>query len=96
MTQKAATKSDRSNGKDKTAAAVQERATQTVENGVEAAQDGMTEAADQAKQITEQANAEIRKLTEKGTEFVRQNPGAAVAGAVGAGLLLGLALRSRD
>ena len=96
MTQKAATKNDHSNDKSKSAAAVKERAAQTVEKSVEAAQDSMSQAADQAKQVTEQANAEISKLTEKGTDFVRQNPGAAVVGAVGVGLLLGLALRSRD
>ncbi|MGP6087405.1 hypothetical protein [Antarctobacter jejuensis] len=36
--------------------------------------------------------AEAERLTGHSVKFVRDNPGLAVAGAVGAGLLLGLAL----
>lgn len=83
-------------GANKKAAAIKDRATKTLEKGVEAAQDTYEQAAFQAELATEQAGEELRKLTASGTKFVRDNPGTAVVGAVGLGILVGLALRGRD
>ncbi len=89
MTHDAAIEEGLSNGKDKSAAAIKGRATEALEHGLETAQETVGQA-------TKQATEELRKLTETGSKFVRENPGAAVAGAVGVGILLGLALRGRD
>lgn len=89
MTQNAAIEEGLSNGQDNSAAAMKERASKAIEDGIETAQET-------AQQVTQQASDEIRKLTETGTKFVRENPGAAIAGAVGVGVLVGLALRNRD
>jgi len=96
MTQNAAIDEGLSNGKDNSASAMKERAAEKLEKGVEAAQETVAQATEQAKLATDQASEEIRKMAETGTKFVRKNPGAAVAGAVGVGILLGLALRGRD
>ncbi|SFS21232.1 hypothetical protein [Yoonia litorea] len=82
------------NGKDKDG--VKERVQETVEKGVEAVKGSAAAAQDTVGQATEQAGEELRKLTDAGTKFVRENPGAAIAGAVGVGILLGIALRNRD
>lgn len=76
------------NGKDSTASALKDRAMEKIEHGMETTQETF-------EQLTEQASEELRKLTETGTKFVRENPGTAVAGAVGLGILVGLALRGR-
>ncbi|MDC0656639.1 hypothetical protein N6L27_01350 [Leisingera sp. SS27] len=63
-------------------------------------------AKDQAQEAVEQAQehlqagisygkGEIDRLTSQSRDFIRKNPGLAVAGALGAGVLLGLALRRR-
>ena len=105
MTQSAAIKEGLKNGKDEAGVMtdVKKRASDTLEKGVEVAQETATQASeqakvavDQAKVAVDQAGEEIRKLAETGTQFVRENPGAAVAGAVGVGILVGLALRGRD
>ncbi|MEL7211341.1 MAG: hypothetical protein AAGK92_01690 [Pseudomonadota bacterium] len=70
-------------------APLKDRATDAVEQSIETAQKTVSKA-------TEQATDEIHKLTEAGTKFVRDNPGAAIAGALGVGILVGLALRGRD
>jgi ElaB/YqjD/DUF883 family membrane-anchored ribosome-binding protein len=69
--------------------AVAERAAKTLESGIETAQD-------QIANVTDQASEEFRKFSETGTKFVRENPGVSMAGALGVGILLGLALRGRD
>ena len=89
MTQDAATQDSPSNGKDTSAAALKERAVDAVEHGLDVGKETF-------EQATEQATQEIRKLTETSSKFVRENPGAAVAGALGVGILVGLALRGRD
>lgn len=96
MTQNAAIKEGLSNGDDTPVSAMKERAAETLEKSVDVAQETVAQATEQAKLVTEQANEEIRKMAETGTKFVRENPGAAVAGAIGVGILVGLALRGRD
>lgn len=76
------------NGKDRSAAAIKDDVTERVEETLNAAQDNVMQAADQ---VTE----EFHKISESSKQFVRENPGAAVAGALGVGVLLGLALRGR-
>ena len=56
----------------------------------------VTATQEKASQVAAQASDEFRKMSDASMKFVRENPGAAVAGAVGVGLLLGLALRGRD
>ncbi|MEY1556372.1 hypothetical protein AB3Y40_12135 [Yoonia sp. R2331] len=77
------------NGKSDSAAAFAAQANEAVEKGVAAAHDTAT-------QVAEHASDELRKVTDASTKFVRENPGTAIAGAVGIGVLLGLALRGRD
>ncbi len=96
MTQSAAIEKGLANSHDKSAATMKDRAAEVVGKGVETVQDAATEASLQAQIAAERANDEIRKLADTGTKFVRENPGAAVVGAVGLGILLGLALRGRD
>ncbi|MDA8585059.1 hypothetical protein N9L47_02205 [Rhodobacteraceae bacterium] len=59
-----------------------------VEESLESVQETLDRASLQARQ-------EIRKVSEQTTSFVRENPGVAVAGAVGIGVLIGLAMRQR-
>lgn len=46
---------------------------------------------DTAKQVSEA----VDRHTKDGVRFVRENPGMAIAGAVGAGIVLGLLLRGK-
>ena len=78
MTQSTADHQDLSNGKDTSTSAIKDRASKTLEKGVET-----------ARETTAQ-------LTESGSRFVRENPGLAVAGAIGVGVLIGLMVRNRD
>jgi len=71
MTQSTADHQDLSNGKDTSTSAIKDRASKTLEKGVETA----------------------RETT---AHFVRENPGLAVAGAIGVGVLIGLMVRNRD
>ena len=96
MAQSAAIEEGLKNGSKKSSPAMKERATDAVEKSVEVAKDTAAQASEQAQLAAERANDEFRKLTETGTQFVRENPGAAVAGALGVGILVGLALRGRD
>jgi len=96
MTQSAAIEKGLSHDEGKTSAGMKDRAADAIEKGKATAQDASTEASLQAQIAAERANDEMRKLSETGTNFVRENPGAAVVGAVGVGILLGLALRGRD
>lgn len=92
MTQTAAIKEGlretKKSPKAKAKAAV-DQAAETIEKSVDHAQDVVSE-------MTHQANDELRKMTDSGAKFVRENPGTAIAGALGVGVLLGLALRGRD
>ena len=77
-----------SNGKDTSASAIKERAVEALDQGIETAKHKINEASAQAK-------TELTKMSDKGTTFVRENPSAAIAGAVGFGLFLGLVMRGR-
>lgn len=96
MAQSAAIEKGLKNGSEKSTPAMKERATEAVEKGVDVAKETAAQASAQAQLAAERANDEFRKLTDTGTQFVRENPGAAVAGALGVGILVGLALRGRD
>lgn len=92
-----ATKTARSAAKagSATIESLKDKATKSLEKGVETAQDTAAELGNQAAEVAEQAKAEVRKQGEAGARFVRENPGMAVAGALGVGFLLGLTLRGR-
>lgn len=45
--------------------------------------------------LSAEVSKSVRSTTEQGTTFVRENPGMALAGAVGVGVLVGFALRGR-
>jgi ElaB/YqjD/DUF883 family membrane-anchored ribosome-binding protein len=96
LTPSASIKKGLEDGQGDAATAIKERAAKTVEKGVEAAQDTFEQVAFQAELATEQAGEEFRKVAESGTKFVRENPGTAIVGALGVGILVGLALRGRD
>ncbi|WP_424966794.1 hypothetical protein [Dinoroseobacter sp. S375] len=47
-------------------------------------------------ELSTEVSRAVTSATEEGTRFVREHPGAALAGAVGLGVLVGLALRPRS
>ena len=53
----------------------------------------------EAQEAAEAARREIgeaaKRTSDEGTRFVRENPGLALAGALGVGILIGLAVRGR-
>ncbi|KIC30601.1 hypothetical protein [Leisingera sp. ANG-M6] len=60
------------------------------------------QAAETVQQAQEQIGAglqyssgELQRVASQGRAFVKENPGLAIAGALGAGVLLGLAMHSR-
>lgn len=61
----------------------------------ESLDEGMARARETFDTLSEDTGAEMRRLTGAARSFVRDNPGTALVGAVGVGVLLGLALRSR-
>ncbi|WP_371225281.1 hypothetical protein [Roseovarius sp. 2305UL8-3] len=73
---------------DTTKDAIAERVKAQVEEGVAQTQDAL-------EQVASQTADELRKVSDQSSKFVRENPGIAVAGAVGIGVLIGLALRGR-
>lgn len=89
MTENATVETGHRKGKDTTVQALKNGVTESIEDTVGAAQET-------AKQVADQATDEFRKMSESGTKFVRDNPGVAVAGALGVGILVGLVLRGRD
>jgi len=56
---------------------------------------GAQGAQDAAAAAGQQVGDTISSGTQEGVRFVRENPGVAMAGAVGLGVLIGLALRGR-
>lgn len=89
MTHSAASDTSQPNGKDKSTKGLPSEMAGRIEDTVEATQETVMQAANEA-------SAEIRKMADSGTKFVRDNPGVAIASAVGVGILMGLALRGRD
>ncbi|MEW2913631.1 hypothetical protein [Leisingera sp. JC11] len=71
-------------GADRLADRAKEQAAQTVQK----AQENLEAGIDYSK-------GEIERLASQSQDFIKKNPGLAVAGALGAGILLGLALRKR-
>jgi len=73
--------------------------TKTRKNGADSvkakAEETVAQTKEALEEVTAQAGEELRNATDQGAKFVRDNPGLALAGAVGVGLLLGLSLRNR-
>jgi len=65
------------------------------ENAKTSVEETLEKANETLDQVSTKAKSEIRKASEQSTEFVRENPGVAVVGAIGIGILVGLALRQR-
>lgn len=57
--------------------------------------EGLTQSQDVLQDVATQATDEMRKVSDESARFVRENPGIAVAGAVGVGVLIGMALRAK-
>ena len=69
----------------------------TAEPGIaERAREEISRRAEEARAVAADAQAQARDAVARGSEetarFVRENPGAALAGALGLGVLIGLAL----
>lgn len=88
MASKSTTQKSKSNGAD-FAAQMTERATEAVKDNAEHVQAAASEAA-------KRATKEAETLVKSGASFVQKNPGVALAGAVGIGVILGLALNRRS
>lgn len=58
-------------------------------------EDGMTQTQEALEKAATQTADELRKVSDQSAKFVRDNPAIAVAGAVGLGVVIGLALRGR-
>jgi len=92
MTQKTAKKVSEETPQAEMAAKIDELAKEArsaLEDGVVATQDSLKTARDAAQK-------QLAQTSEKGVAFVRENPGLALVGALGVGVLLGLALRKTD
>ncbi|OBY27277.1 hypothetical protein [Leisingera sp. JC1] len=61
----------------------------------EQAQEAVEQAQESLQAGISYGKSEIERLTSQSQDFIKKNPGLAVAGALGAGVLLGLALRRR-
>ena len=77
----------------------QNSTTETVESVIDRPTEFMHEklatVQETAKEISDQAQKQFQTATEEASSFVRKNPGLAMAGALGVGVLLGVALRNR-
>ncbi len=71
----------------------EERVTALADDAKERLEETYEEARARVDEGIAHGRAEAERLTGESAKFVRDNPGLAIAGAVGAGLLLGLALR---
>ena len=72
-----------------------ETAMDVADKAKEKASDTVAVAQEKIDYAIERGSDEFERLSRNSREFVRENPGIAVAGAVGVGILLGLALRHR-
>ncbi|WP_052272361.1 hypothetical protein [Leisingera sp. ANG-M7] len=61
----------------------------------EQAQEAVEQAQESLQAGISYSKSEIERLTSQSQDFIKKNPGLAVAGALGAGVLLGFALRRR-
>lgn len=66
-----------------------------MEDAKSAIEDSVADARVAVDEFTKEAGKEVRKATDQATTFVKDNPGMALLGAVGVGVLVGLAIRSR-
>lgn len=57
--------------------------------------DGLADASQAAEALSRDAQREIQKVADGSAQFVRENPGVALVGALGVGVLVGLALRAK-
>lgn len=58
--------------------------------------ESVAHARDTVEDFAENARGELQHISKQTNTFVKENPGLAIAGAVGFGVLLGLALRQRS
>lgn len=58
-------------------------------------QDAVEQVRASAGDVVNQGSAELKRASEGSVKFIKENPGLAVAGALGLGVLLGLSLRNR-
>ncbi|MGR3513537.1 MAG: hypothetical protein ACU0GG_12315 [Paracoccaceae bacterium] len=66
-----------------------------IEDARSAVEDGISDAREAVDEFTKDAGEQVRKASSQATTFVKENPGMALLGAVGVGVLVGLAMRSR-
>ena len=71
----------------------EERVTALAEDAKERMEEAYEEARARVDEGVARGRAEAERISGKSADFVRDNPGLSIAGAVGAGLLLGMALR---
>ena len=88
MTEASKRETPRNGGGAESAAAMAERAKDQAAEAVTRVQDGFDDA-------VAKGSEELKRLSDHSAKFVRDNPGLAVAGAVGLGVLIGLAIRPR-
>lgn len=79
------------NGTDKVAAEVKPM----IDRTKDAAGDALRRAEDTVHTAINKGTEQYERAAHTSSKFVRDNPGLAVAGALGVGVLLGLALRNR-
>ena len=89
MTQPTTVETTHTNGKDTSAEELKNRVIDNITETAEVAEDAVMQAAGQASE-------QLQKVAETSRTFVRENPGVALAGALGVGVIVGLALRGRD
>ena len=70
------------------AATLAEKTSKATTRALETAQDTIADTSDRLQ-------TEVNNLTKNSKAFVKDNPGVAIAGALGVGVLVGLALRNR-
>ncbi|WP_209834286.1 DUF883 family protein [Ruegeria sp. HKCCE3926] len=92
MTQKTAKKAPQDAPHVEMAARIEEVA----KEAKSALEDGVTATRDTLKTARDEAQKQLTQTSEKSAAFVRENPGLAMVGALGVGVLLGLALRKAD
>jgi ElaB/YqjD/DUF883 family membrane-anchored ribosome-binding protein len=72
-----------------------EKAESIRQAAAEQVQDTVDQVRESAAVAMEQGSAELQRAVDGSSKFVRENPGLAVAGALGLGVLIGLSMRNR-